>query len=135
MSEITDKDLTSIYSSLSSCSPLVRGLAERLRRVEEELERERIRLAACGVAALCNTEESMAQQVIGSDNQYYSASYGDVVDAVKREIQHRAENTALRERMKRMEEALRFYAHERIWVEIESDRGKIAQAALKEGGE
>lgn len=46
--------------------------------------------------------------------------------------QYQNENTALRERAKRMEEALQFYAHENIWLEIESDRGEVARTALEE---
>lgn len=56
----------------------------------DELERERMRLAACGVAALENTPESAAQR-IGRDNPYWSASYGDVCGAVDREIALRTE--------------------------------------------
>lgn len=53
------------------------------------LEIERLRLAACGVAALQNTESS-ARERIKPDNPYYSASYGDVCSAVDREMALRA---------------------------------------------
>ena len=60
-----------------------------------ELETERIRLAACGVAALANTFETVKQR-IDKDNPYYSASYGDVCSAVDREIAYRSANEELR---------------------------------------
>ena len=54
-----------------------------------EIEMLRIQLAGCGVAALCNTEKSRAEQTIGKDSPYWSASYGDVLDAVAREMKYR----------------------------------------------
>jgi len=62
--------------------------------LREELETERMKLVACGVAAMSNTESTRAQR-IGRDNPYWSASYGDVCAAVDREI-------ALREDVKRL---------------------------------
>lgn len=66
--------------------------AERRAREEAEaqLEWERVRLAACGVAALANTDKAV-QGRIGCDNPYWSASYGNVCDAVDREMALRAE--------------------------------------------
>ena len=55
----------------------------------EELEIERMRLAACGVAAMCNTKKAARQQRIKKSNPYYSASYGDVCRAVDREMKYR----------------------------------------------
>ena len=55
---------------------------------ENKLEFERMRLTACGVAAMSNTRETVKQR-IGKDHVYYSASYGDVCDAVDREIMYR----------------------------------------------
>ena len=54
-------------------------------KLKAELEIERMRLAACGVAALSNTPESVARR-IGRDSPYWSASYGDVCAAVDREM-------------------------------------------------
>lgn len=53
-----------------------------------ELERERLRLAACGVAAMANTPSTIAQR-IGRDNPYWSASYDGVCSAVDREMKYR----------------------------------------------
>lgn len=68
-----------------------RDLAAR----DAELERERMRLAACGVAALANTSKIVADR-IDKTNPYWSASYGAVCDAVDREMSLRAEVTRLR---------------------------------------
>ncbi len=63
---------------------------------EDELERERMRLAACMSAALGNTPSTAAER-IGRDHPYWSASYGCVCDAVDREMALRAEVSRLRE--------------------------------------
>jgi hypothetical protein len=57
--------------------------------LENALEFERMRLAACGTAAMCNTKKSARQQRIKKSNPYYSASYGDVCRAVDREMRYR----------------------------------------------
>ena len=77
----------------AATADLARVTAER-DRVRDELEVERMRLSACGVAALENTAESAAKR-IGPDNPYYSASYSDVCRAVDREMALRAERDAL----------------------------------------
>jgi hypothetical protein len=55
-----------------------------------ELERERMRLAGCGVAAMLNTTDSLLSR-IPTDSPYWSASYGGVCAAVDREMQLRDE--------------------------------------------
>lgn len=58
----------------------------------DELAREnellRMQLAACGVAALANTEEAQ-QELLKMNPQYDSSSLQLVKDAVKREIELR----------------------------------------------
>lgn len=76
----------------AKCAQLERDLAA----ARAEAERERMRLAACGVAALQNTEASIAVR-LEPGHEYYSASYGDVCRAVDREMAHRAEAARLRE--------------------------------------
>lgn len=56
--------------------------------LEAELERERIRLAACGVVARANTRDSAAKMRQMSQ-EYRSASLDDVERAVDREIAER----------------------------------------------
>ena len=75
-------------------------------RLRAEAETERMRLAACGVAARANTEASRAER-IDSTSPYYSASYADVCDAVDREIALRAEV----ERLRREVEVLRQFGN------------------------
>jgi hypothetical protein len=55
---------------------------------ENELETERLRLAACGVAAMSNTKFTVLTRIT-DESPYYSASYGDVCRAVDREIRYR----------------------------------------------
>lgn len=72
--------------------------------LKAENEKLRMQLVACGVAAMCNTEESAVKQRIEKDNHYWSASYGDVCDAVNREIKLRSRIAALREALKNMKD-------------------------------
>jgi len=67
-----------------------RVLEAENKRLEEDLEAERLRLAGCGVAAMANTPESVANR-IGTDSPYYSASYLEVCRAVDREMALREE--------------------------------------------
>lgn len=64
-------------------------------RLKAELEQTRVQLAGCGVAALCNTRESMEMHIVGHDAYGYSASYQSVLDVVGREINLREMNEAL----------------------------------------
>lgn len=62
---------------------------------DKEIEKLQIQLAGCGVAALQNTEESIRDRIT-SGNEYYSASYQDVCDAVDREIELRKQIAELK---------------------------------------
>lgn len=53
-----------------------------------EIERLRVQLAGCGVAAMQNTEETVKDRIVEGDYGY-SASYYDVCRAVDREIRYR----------------------------------------------
>jgi predicted RNase H-like nuclease (RuvC/YqgF family) len=59
---------------------------EDARPIKEELERERIRLAACGVVALSNTPES-AKQAREMHPDYESASCSDVARMVDKNME------------------------------------------------
>jgi hypothetical protein len=72
-----------------------RTMEKSANQQETDLERERLRLAACGVAAMQNTPASVAER-IGPGHPYYSASYGDVCRAVDREMALRADLSAAR---------------------------------------
>jgi len=61
------------------------NMQARVDELERELENERIRLAACGVAALQNTEESIKERIT-KESPYWSASYSDVCNTVDREM-------------------------------------------------
>jgi hypothetical protein len=53
--------------------------------LRDQLETERLKLAACTTAALGNTPETVAQR-LDREHPYWSASYGDVCAAVDREM-------------------------------------------------
>jgi chromosome segregation ATPase len=56
-----------------------------------ENEALHMKLAACGVAALCNTTDSRAMHLLPEDSPYWSASYQAVRSAVEREMALRAQ--------------------------------------------
>jgi hypothetical protein len=66
--------------------------------LKADLETERMRLAACGVAAMANTPASVAERIT-ADSPYYSASYGDVCSTVDREMALRADVEKLRQQV------------------------------------
>jgi hypothetical protein len=75
----------------------------QLEEKDKEIEILRMQLAACGIAAMSNTHESR-NNLITKENPYWSAYYGDVLDAVGREINYR-------EQLARLKEALRKAFH------------------------
>ena len=82
----------------NACYKMAEAEIERLRA---ELERERMRLAACGVVADANTQESAAKAREMHD-EYHSASCDAVARTVDREMQLRAERDALKEDAERL---------------------------------
>jgi hypothetical protein len=81
---------------LHSCIETLNTNHDRVRKCLEDqcleadalLETERLRLAACGVAAMANTPTT-ARERITPDSPYYSASYSDVCRMVDREMCYR----------------------------------------------
>lgn len=66
------------------------GHEEAAAQAASLLETERMRLVACGVAAMANTVEARGER-LARDHPCYSASYGDVCNAVDREMTHRGQ--------------------------------------------
>lgn len=60
-----------------------------LAEIERELERERMRLAACGVVATCDTPES-AVQARDMPHDFLSASCEDVIRRAERALKERS---------------------------------------------
>lgn len=92
------------------CGPLLpilpaaaelRRLHAEIESLKEELETERVRLAACGVIAMANTTETAAK-FREMNLEYRSASCDDVAKAVDREMALRAECDALRKENERL---------------------------------
>ena len=65
------------------------ALTARVKELEEALEIERMRVAACGAVAMANTPEA-AKKVRDMHPDYWSASVQDVANAVDREMELRA---------------------------------------------
>jgi len=79
---------------LSEAARLLRTSDAEITRLRDELETERLRLAACGVVALANTRES-AKQAREVHEHYLSGSLRDVESAVDREMQLREQRDSL----------------------------------------
>lgn len=100
--------------------------------LKEDLERERMRLTACDVAALCNTDKTKAER-IDSNSPYYSTSYLDTCNAVDREMNLRAENVRLVETLKDAENGLGWLlARARSYVHIRIDDATSAYHKVQE---
>ena len=92
-------DLEASYASLFKTHG---ELQSDLASAQEELERERMRLVACGVVAMANTPESAADaRQIHED--YRSASLSDVERAVNAEMKLRTDLAAAQEALKFVE--------------------------------
>ncbi len=77
-----------------------------IERLKAEAEQLRVQLAGCGVAALSNTRKSMAEQEVKPGGYGYSASYGDVLRAVTREIEWRERAEAAEQRLAALQAAV-----------------------------
>lgn len=82
---LAELDLDKFLSETDSLRAELENVKTDNKQLQDHLENERMRLAACGVTALCNTEESIKHR-IDADNPYYSASYSDVCRMVDREM-------------------------------------------------
>ena len=103
------RDLLFAVLDVSTLDGAAKEIA-RLHAMSIDLEREQIRLAACGVAALANTPESAKSKRIYPNSQYWSASYSDVCDAVDREIALREQRNTLLEALKTTASNIRWRA-------------------------
>jgi len=91
-----DNDFNKTY--LESAELLIAVLEKKVKKLGNEAEYERLRLAACGVAALQNTDETVKERIT-FENEYFSGSYQQVCDAVDREIKLITENASLKKQV------------------------------------
>jgi hypothetical protein len=103
--EIDDRDMSieavrqDSYVLASDYGALLAERDATVAMLRNDLEYERIRLAAVGVVAMQNTPASVSERIT-RDNKYWSASYGDVCRSVDSEIALRADNARLRKWIK-----------------------------------
>jgi len=86
--KLDDLQASTIHSCGDSCRRPMCVLRRERDELREELERERMRLAACGVVANANTPES-AKKWRNMRDEYRSASCDGVARAVDREMRLR----------------------------------------------
>lgn len=89
--------LRAAHGRISELEAQLAAATKDIEGLKADLETERMKLVACGVGALANTPESSSHCRIGKDNPFWSASLGDVYDAIDREMALRAERDALME--------------------------------------
>lgn len=65
---------------------IVENQGKMIDLLQNGIEVERMRVVACGVAAMANTRESAVQQRVSKDSPYWCASVQDVHNAVDREM-------------------------------------------------
>jgi len=71
---------------IAAAPTIIHDLLAEVERLRENIEQLQVQLAACGVAAMCNTAQSRGQQECVVGDYGWSQSYQDVVNAVGREI-------------------------------------------------
>jgi hypothetical protein len=103
--EIGVKERTKELNSLSSERDANAILTEEIEQLNAELERERMRLAACGVVALANTEQSATKARLMHDD-YRSASCDDVARMVDVQMKLRTQVEQLNTKVAMMHEAV-----------------------------
>lgn len=89
--EMLQEDYTNEDRPLRECVRLnvIAPYRAALAAMGDDLERERVRLAACGVAAMQNTRTSAANGRMARDAWAWSASYADVCRAVDSQMDER----------------------------------------------
>jgi len=89
ISELERGDAQALIVQFDHDGQEIKRLKARVAQLEADLERERMRLAACGIVAQANTPES-AKAAREMHADYRSASCDDVAAAVDREMALRA---------------------------------------------
>ena len=97
---------------------------EELARLREQLEVERIRLAACGVVAMANTPESAAKNRQMKD-EYRSGSLDDVIHIVDSEMALREQVVAQQARIASLKDVI-----EKASYAIEAEQFHVAEKIL-----
>jgi len=106
-------------------------LLENIMELEKNYETLQMKLVACGIAAMQNTENSIKER-LSSDHEYYSASYQDVCNAVDREMKLESENKRLNKerRINAVDGQCAIdEAYNRI-AELEADNKRLKEEAL-----
>ena len=87
--EVKDSDIRRLEAVLRYKDGVIDQRNIMLDRANKEIEKLRMQLVACGVAAVCNTEQSQKEHGIGKDNPAWSDSYAQVVQIVNKEMEYR----------------------------------------------
>lgn len=98
-----------------------------IRRLNAELERERMRLAACRVVALADTPESAAK-AREMRNEYRSASCDDVARRVDECMTLRAERDAMAAKLAELEDMRRDHS---VWEEASEVASILKDAGIE----
>lgn len=126
-----------IRTALIAAEQRLEAQREQLEQAQEELESERIRLAACATAALGNTEAARSER-LAPTHPYYSASYGDVCRAVDREIAYHDRAEKAEQQLAQVTQNEARYislirAIVRSWPDGDLDGGELQELAYQHG--
>ena len=101
-------------------------------RLRADLEQTRVQLAGCGVIAMCNTENSLREQMPAPSSYGYSVSLADVERAVRREIALRAAATEALAVLTRLADSAAYWSEYDVPVGIvaEIDEAKARLAGV-----
>ena len=108
--KVPERDTKNVWYGFKVCAKIKDAEIEQL---NAELERERMRLAACSVVALANTEESATKARLMHDD-YRSASCDDVARMVDVQMKLRTQVEQLNAKIAMMREALE-YANKQVY--------------------
>ena len=105
-------------------------------RLRADLEQTRVQLAGCGVIAMCNTENSLREQMPAPSAYGYSVSLADVERAVRREIALRAAATEALAVLTRLADSAAYWSDYDVPVglvaEIDAAKARLAGALSRE---
>lgn len=103
---------------------------KQLTDLREDLERERMRLAVCGVVAMSNTPATAKRnRAIRLD--YWSASASDVASAVDREMKYRSDLERLRPLLDAVREFKNAPRQEHLLVRLNEEEGAACELMFK----
>lgn len=129
MADVICGQIKDLVSERNKAIAAVESKDRRIAELEAELERERMRLTACGIVALADTQES-ADRARNMSPDYRSDSCDDVARRVDECIALRVEKNVLKAENERLADINRQHVAKNNRLVIQSARSDEAMALL-----